>query len=167
VFSFPNPVNEKAARLVAGVVAVTGLIILATGAYWLLIPLAYGFWARVLTGPTLSPLARFAMRLMRRDPKYVPGPPKRFAQGMGAAMTTAATVAWLAGATTGAGVLTGALVVAATLESVLAFCLGCQVFAGLMRLGLIPDAVCAECADIRLARGRPAPAARRPSPHAR
>ena len=49
--------NEKAARLVAGVVAITGLVILATGAYWLLIPLAYGFWARVLTGPTLSPLA--------------------------------------------------------------------------------------------------------------
>jgi hypothetical protein len=167
VFSFPNPVNEKAARLVAGVVAVTGLIILATGAYWLLIPVTYGFWARVLTGPTLSPLARAAMKLMGRNPKYVPGPPKRFAQGMGAAMTTAATVAWLAGATTLAGVLTAALVVAATLESVLAFCLGCQVFAGLMRLGLIPEAVCAECADIRLARDRRARAAHRPSPHAR
>ena len=45
MFSFPNPVNEKAARVVAGVVALTGLIILATGAYWLLIPVAYGFWA--------------------------------------------------------------------------------------------------------------------------
>ena len=63
MFTFPNPVNEKAARVVAGVVAVTGLIILATGAYWLLIPVAYGFWARVLTGPTLSPLARFAMKV--------------------------------------------------------------------------------------------------------
>jgi hypothetical protein len=167
VFSFPNPVNEKAARLVAGVVAVTGLIILATGAYWLLVPLAYGFWARVLTGPTLSPLARLAMKLMRRDPKYVPGPPKRFAQGMGAAMTSAATIAWLAGATTLASVLTGALLVAATLESVFAFCLGCQVFAGLMRAGLIPETICAECANITLARGRPAPAAHRPSPHAR
>ena len=31
-------------------------MILATGWYWLLIPLAYGFWARVLTGPKLSPL---------------------------------------------------------------------------------------------------------------
>jgi hypothetical protein len=160
-------VNEKAARLVAGVVAVVGLIILATGAYWLLIPVTYGFWARVLTGPTLSPLARAAMKLMGRNPKYVPGPPKRFAQGMGAAMTTAATVSWLAGATTLAGVLTGVLVVAATLESVFAFCLGCQVFAGLMRAGLIPEAICAECADIRLARGRPARAAHRPSPHAR
>lgn len=56
LFSFPNPVNEKAARTVASVVLITVIVILATGAYWLLIPLAYGFWARVLTGPTLSPL---------------------------------------------------------------------------------------------------------------
>jgi Domain of unknown function (DUF4395) len=166
LFSFPNPVNEKAARVVAGVVAITAALILATDAYWLLVPLTYGFWARVLTGPTLSPLARLAMKLMERDPKYVPGPPKRFAQGMGAAMTTAATILWLAGATTAAGVLVVMLLLAATLESVFAICLGCHVFAGLMRLGLIPDAVCAECADIRLARGRPVPAASRPSPRA-
>jgi hypothetical protein len=166
LFSFPNPVNEKAARFVAGVVAVTAALILATGAYWLLIPLTYGFWARVLTGPTLSPLARLAMKAMARDPKHVAGPPKRFAQGMGAAMTTAATILWLAGATTAASVLVAMLLVAATLESVFAICLGCHVFAGLMRLGVIPDAVCAECADIRLARGRRVPAASQPSPRA-
>jgi hypothetical protein len=166
MFSFPNPVNEKAARFVAGVVAITAALILATGAYWLLVPLSYGFWARVLTGPTLSPLARLAMKVMGRDPKYVPGPPKRFAQGMGAAMTTTATILWLTGSTTAAGVLVAMVLVAATLESVLAICLGCHAFAGLMRLGLIPEAVCAECADIRLARGRPAPAASQPSPRA-
>jgi hypothetical protein len=148
VFSFPNPVNEKAARVVAGVVTLAGLTILATGAYWLLIPVAYGFWARVLTGPTLSPLARLAMAIAPGEPKYVPGPPKRFAQGMGAAITTAATVLWITGATTAAGVLVAMLVAAATLESVFAFCLGCQIFAMLMRVGMVPDSVCAECADI-------------------
>ena len=156
--------NEKAARIVAGVVAITGAIILATGAYWLLVPLTYGFWARVLTGPTLSPLARLAMAVAPGEPKHVPGPPKRFAQGMGAALTTAATVLWLSGSTTAAGVLVAMLLVAATLESVFAICLGCHVFALLMRSGLVPDAVCAECADIRLARGRPVPAASQPSP---
>ena len=148
MFSFPNPVNEKAARVVAGVVAIAGLIILATGWYWLLIPLTYGFWARVLTGPTLSPLARAAMKLMAREPKYVPGPPKRFAQGMGAAMTSVATVLWLTGSTTAAGVFVAMLVAAATLESVFAICLGCQIFGMLMRVGIVPDDVCAECADI-------------------
>jgi Domain of unknown function (DUF4395) len=151
VFSFPNPVNEKAARVVAGVVMVVALVVLATSAYWLLIPLAYGFWARVLTGPTLSPVGRFATRVAAPRlgaPKYVPGPPKRFAQGMGAAISTTALILWLAGATTGADVLLVMLVVAAGLESILAFCLGCQIFALLMRVGLVPDEVCADCANI-------------------
>jgi uncharacterized protein DUF4395 len=165
VFSFPNPVNEKAARIVAGVVAITAALILATGAYWLLIPLTYGFWARVLTGPTLSPLARFAMAVAPGEPKHVPGPPKRFAQGMGAVMTLTATILWLAGAGTAAAVFVALLLVAATLESVFAICLGCHVFALLMRAGVIPDEICAECADITLARGRRVPAASQPSPH--
>jgi hypothetical protein len=45
-------------------------------------------------------------------------------------------------------VLLGALAVAATLESVFAFCLGCKVFALLMRAGVIPEEVCDRCADI-------------------
>ena len=167
MFSFPNPVNEKAARVVAGVVMVVALITVATSAYWLLIPLAYGFWARVLTGPTLSPLARLAMRVAPGEPKYVPGPPKRFAQGMGAVIATSAAVLAFAGATTAADVLLVMLVAAAGLESLLAFCLGCRIFSLLMSAGLVPQHVCAACADIRLARGRRAPAASRPSPHAR
>jgi hypothetical protein len=38
-------------------------------------------------------------------------------------------------------------VVAATLESVFALCLGCIVFAGLMRIGVIPAAICERCRD--------------------
>ena len=104
LFSFPNPVNEKAARVVAGVVLLEVVLILATGFYWLLIPLAYGFWARVLTGPTLSPLGWLAQRVIapRLGPsKPVPGPPKRFAQGMGAFMSTLALVLAFAGAGSG------------------------------------------------------------------
>jgi hypothetical protein len=152
VFGFPHPVNEKAARTVAAVVFATSILALATGWYWLLIPLAYGFWARVLTGPKLSPLGRFAMRVAAPrlgEPKYVSGPPKRFAQGMGAAMTTAAALAVFAfGWHTVAAVLLGALIVASGLESMFALCLGCKVFALLMRAGLISEAVCADCNDI-------------------
>jgi hypothetical protein len=152
MFSFPNPVNEKAARVVAGVVAVTGVVILLTGWHWLLAVLAYGFWARVLTGPTLSPLGRVAMRVVAPrlgPPKYVPGPPKRFAQGIGAALTTVAAVLALGfGRDTAADVLTAMLVVAATLESVFALCLGCQIFALLMRAGLVPEETCERCANI-------------------
>ena len=152
LFSFPNPVNEKAARVVAGVVLITAVLILATGAYWLLIPLACGFWARVLTGPTLSPLGWTAQnviapRLGARKP--VAGPPKRFAQGMGATMATLALIFWLVvGSHTATDVVLVLFVVAAGLESIFAYCLGCQVFGLLMRAGLIPDEVCAECADL-------------------
>jgi hypothetical protein len=152
MFSFPNPVNEKAARVVAGVVLLTAVIILATGAYWLLIPLAYGFWARVLTGPTLSPLGWTAQNVIAPRlgaKKPVAGPPKRFAQGMGATMATLALIFWLVvGSHTATDVVLGLFVVAAGLESIVGFCLGCQVFGLLMRTGLIPDEVCAECADL-------------------
>jgi hypothetical protein len=152
MFSFPNPVNEKAARVVAGVVAITGVVILLTGWHWLLVVLAYGFWARVLTGPTLSPLGRLAMRVVAPrlgPPKYVAGPPKRFAQGIGAALTSVAAVLALGlGLDTAADVLTGMLVVAATLESVFALCLGCRIFAVLMRAGLVPEETCERCANI-------------------
>ena len=152
VFSFPRTINEKAARVVAGVVAITALVALLTSTYWLLVPLAYGFWARVLTGPTLSPLGRFASQVAAPrmgEPKEVSGPPKRFAQAMGAAMTTLGAIAGLVlGWDTVADVLLVMMVVAATLESVFAYCLGCKVFGLLMRVGVVPESVCEECADI-------------------
>lgn len=133
IFTFPNPVNEKAARTVAFVVMLLACLALATSWYWLLLPLAYGFIARVLTGPTLSPLGLLASRVVapRLGPeKPVAGPPKRFAQAMGAAMTIAAAVAALGFPAHGiADVLSAALILAAGLESIFAYCLGCTVTA--------------------------------------
>ena len=158
VIGFPRVVNEKAARTVAGTVAVVALVAAATGELWPAIPLAYGFVARALTGPKLSPLGLLATRVIAPrlgPPKDVPGPPKRFAQGMGAAITTAAAVLGVGlGFDTAATVLLVMIVVAATLESVFALCIGCQIFAWLMRAGVIPATVCEECANI-WARQRP------------
>jgi hypothetical protein len=157
LFSFPNPVNEVAARVVAGGVVVLGVVAIVLGALgqgWPLVVIAAGFWARLLTGPTLSPLGQFAVRVAapRISPaKYVAGPPKRFAQGMGVAFSTAALVLWFGfGLHTGALVVTGLLVGAAMLESVFGYCLGCKVFGLLMRADLIPEDVCAACGDVTL-----------------
>jgi hypothetical protein len=163
LFAFPNPVNELSARLVAGGVAVMAAVALVFGQHWLLIPLAYGFLARVATGPTLSPLGQVVTRgitpRLGISAKFVPGPPKRFAQAIGATLTVAALVLFYGfGATTAADVLLGLLLVAATLESVFAYCLGCKIFALLMRTGIIPDEVCEECNDI-WSRGRTVTAA--------
>jgi hypothetical protein len=153
VFSFPNPVNEVSARLVAGAVVLMALVILVLGQHWLLVPLAYGFVARVAAGPTLSPLGQLVTRAITPSlglpAKPVPGPPKRFAQAIGAAFTVSATILYFAfGNTTAADVLIALLLVAATLESVFAYCLGCKAFALLMRAGVIPADVCKECNDI-------------------
>ncbi len=154
LFTFPDPVNEKAARTVAaGVVA---LSVAAIGARqpWLLVVLAAGFWARVLTGPTLSPLGRLATSVIAPalgKPKPVPGAPKRFAQAIGTAFSTAAVLLWFAaGAHVPALAVTGALAGAALLEAALGFCLGCKIFGWLMRAGILPASVCEACADLSL-----------------
>jgi hypothetical protein len=149
--AFPRTINEKAARVIGGVVAVTLVVALLTGAHWLAVPVAYGYWARLLSGSRFSPLGRLATDVIAPRlgaPKPVSGPPKRFAQGMGAAFSTAGVVAWALGATTIAVVLLGMLAAAAALEAVFALCLGCKVFALLMRAGVVPEEVCAECSDI-------------------
>lgn len=161
LFSFPNPVNEIAARAVAAGVVLITVVILVLGQTWLILPLALGFLARVLTGPTLSPLGQLATRVIAPalpvEPKLVPGPPKRFAQGIGATLSVAAAVAHFGfGATTVALVLVAMITVAASLESVLGFCLGCQAFAALMKIGVIPATVCESCNDIWAARARTA-----------
>jgi len=152
VLGFPDTVNEKAARVVAGGVAIVALVTLVTGWHWLLVPLAVGFLARVLTGPKLSPLGQLATRLVAPrlgPPKLVPGPPKRFAQSIGLALTVVAAGAslWLDHPGVASGLL-GLLIVFATLESVVGFCAGCWVFGQLMRLGVIPERTCVACADI-------------------
>jgi len=157
VFSFPNPVNEVSARTVAGGGAVAALVTLGTRWPWLLPFMAYGFIARTASGPTLSPWGQVVTRvIVPRLPfkaKLIAGPPKRFAQGMGAVFTVGATLLWFVfGLEIPALVLVGLVAVAATLESVFALCIGCRVFDVLMRLGIIPATVCEACSNLALAR---------------
>ncbi len=153
-FSFPNPVNDAAARTVAlGVVAIS-VIAFVTGGAWLLVPLTYGFAARVAAGPKISPLGWFAVHVaapsLSRWQKSVPGPPKRFAQTMGLAFSGSALVTWLTAGWLDARWILVPLIGAASLEGFFGFCVGCTIFGWLIRFGLIPEAVCAECGDLAL-----------------
>ena len=154
LFSFPNPVNETSARLVAGGVVAQGVAFVVTRQWWVLIPLVYGFLARVLGGPRFSPLGQVVTRVVTPrldiEHRFVPGPPKRFAQAMGLAFSGSALLSWTLGAHPVSYVLISGLVVAATLESVFGVCVGCFAFNRLMRWGLIPAEVCAECNDLNL-----------------
>jgi hypothetical protein len=154
LIGFPNPVNEKAARSVAAGVLVVSVVALITGRLWLSLPLALGFLARVATGPRLSPFGQLATRVVAPRlgaPKLVPGPPKRFAQAIGATVTVAAVVAWFGfSSALVTSVLLVMLVIAAGLESIFAICLGCIAFGRLMALGVIPPETCEACNDISL-----------------
>jgi hypothetical protein len=153
VIGFPDTVDEVSARLVAGGVVVLAVAAIALDQPWLTAVIAYGFVARALTGPTLSPLGRLVTQVVRPRlpvaPRPYPGPPKRFAQAIGAVLSVSAAVLALGFGLVGAAdVLLGALVVAAGLEAALGFCLGCRIFSLLMRVGVIPEATCERCADL-------------------
>ncbi len=153
LFSFPNPVNETSARLVAGSVVVLAVLTIAFEQGWAIPLLAYGFVARVVAGPTLSPLGLLATRVVTPRltvrHRYSPGPAKRFAQAIGAVFTLTATVLYYAaGAHVEAFALLGVLAVFASLEAALGFCVGCQAFYLGMRLGLVPPSVCEDCARV-------------------
>jgi hypothetical protein len=134
---------------VAAGVVVQAVVYLVLRQWWVLVPLAYGFLARVAAGPRFSPLGRFVTQVLtprvHRQHRFVPGPPKRFAQAIGLVFSGSALVAELAGATPVAVVLIAGLVIAASLEAFLAVCLGCMVFQRLMRWGIIPASVCEAC----------------------
>lgn len=159
LLGFPNPVNEKAARTVAAgvlVLSVTTLVLgltVSVGWLWIVAVLATGFVARVLTGPKLSILGQIATKVVAPRlgaPKLIAGPPKRFAQAIGATVTIAATIVLATGHPGGTEVLLGLMIVAAGLESLAGYCIGCKIFAGLMRIGMIPQSVCVECANVAL-----------------
>ena len=152
IFSFPNPVNEVSARLVAAGVVVMSVLTIAFDLKWVTAILVYGFVARVLSGPTLSPLGQLVTRVITpRLPiaeRPVAGPPKRFAQAMGLTFSTTALVLTVLGYWGAAQIVLGLMASAAFLEAAFGLCLGCKVFALLMKAGVVPAEVCESCNNI-------------------
>jgi hypothetical protein len=150
-FPFPHPVNETSARIVAAGVVVMSIAYAATGAAWLLVPLTYGFAARVTTGPAFSPLGLLSTRVItpriKAEHRFVAGPPKRFAQFVGLVFASTASLLWLLDLGTASRVVAGLLAAAALLESAFAVCLGCIAFGLLMRARVVPEDVCERCAN--------------------
>ena len=150
-FSFPNPVDEHAARTVAGGVVILALATFFSGIAAGAILLTLGFAARVATGPKLSPLGLFATKVVAprfSAPVLTPGPPKRFAQAIGLSFSLATVATWSLASWGAAQWILLPLALAAFLEAALGLCLGCKAFGILMRLGVIPQSICEECGDL-------------------
>lgn len=151
LFRFPDPVDETSARVVATGVVLQTTAVLALRRPALMLPLVYGFAARVLTGPTLSPLGQLATRVVSpRLPgahRAVPGAPKRLAQGTGLVFSTTALVLHRVGRPRAAYGVLSALLAAASLEAFAGVCVACKAYPLLVRAGLAPVESCPDCAD--------------------
>ena len=151
--TFPNPVNEYAARSTAALVVVLAIVTIVVDNPILYAVLAAGFLLRVISGPTLSPFGQLSVRVIVPRlglTKMVPGPPKRFAQAIGLTITGVALVLSLLGFGLAAQITVGLVVIAALLESAAGICLGCIIFGFLQRRGVIPESVCEACNNISL-----------------
>ena len=148
LLSFPNPVNEYAARTVAFMILSLSIITLVFSSPWLSAILLYRFLARVLTGPKLSPIGLLATKIivphLIKKEKLVAVPPKRFAKLIGLILSI--TIYKF-------NILTNILLIILSifsfLESILKFCAGCFVFQYLMKYKLIPNSICEACNNIQ------------------
>ncbi|MXP22925.1 DUF4395 family protein [Gordonia sp. HNM0687] len=152
--TFPNPVNDYAARSTAGLVIALAVVAIVVDHPVLYALLALGFLLRVMAGPRFSPFGQLSVRVIApkiwRKTKLVPGPPKRFAQTIGLVFSGSALVLSLLGLGLAAQIVTAGLVVAATLEFAFGLCLGCVAFGFLQRRGIIPEEVCEACNNLSL-----------------
>lgn len=152
LIGFPDPVNETSARVVAAGVVTMAATTIAFDQPWILLPLTYGFAARVLTGPKLSPLGQLATKVvtprLKVAHKLAPGPPKRLAQGMGFVMSSTSLALAATGRRRASYRVLSLLLGAASLEAFFGICIACRLFPFLVRLGLVPKEACESCNDL-------------------
>jgi hypothetical protein len=124
-------VDERAARIVAGLTVVIASASLFEPAMWLMGLLAVDFAIRAWGDRRFSPLRWVAKKVtsgLGLEPKPVYAPPKRFAARIGSTITLSAALLHLAGAHEVALGVTVMLIAAASLEAVAAFCVACWIY---------------------------------------
>jgi len=157
-FSFPELINDVAARLVASTVIITCLLIIlfmptnSEFSLYLSFFLLYEFFARTSSGPKISLIALLVTKIivpkLDLNKKMLPGPPKRFAQFIGLIFSIAITVFIFLQIQYLAVFFISILVFFASLEAFLGYCFGCKVFKFLILVNLIPKRVCEKCNDL-------------------
>ncbi|MCP2259383.1 protein of unknown function (DUF4395) [Streptoalloteichus tenebrarius] len=132
-------VDPRGPRFTAGVTSVVLALVLVTGSWRLLAAQMLIFALCAFVGLRLNPygyvfrkavLPRLRPTEEREDPS-----PLRFAQGVGFAFSLVGVVGYASGFTTLGVVATAAALVAALLNAVFGFCLGCEAYLLLRRLG--------------------------------
>jgi hypothetical protein len=123
-------VNENVVRLVAGLVLVTAIATVATGWAVFALYLSVDFFLRAFTAikPPFALAAQQLAKALHLEVKPIYAAPKKFAAAIGFVFSVAISALLLSGFLETARVVTGVLIVFATLESVFGICAGCYVY---------------------------------------
>jgi hypothetical protein len=111
---------------------------------WLLVPLVAVVMILGVLNPGLNLFRQFYLRVLRPAGIVKPNvtqedpTPHQFAQGVGAAFLTFASISFLLGAAGAGWVLSWIVIVLAFVNFAFDFCVGCQVYFQLDRFHLIP-----------------------------
>ncbi len=150
---FPEVVNENAARVVASIVTIFSILAVLFPSYLTIIPLLYGFLARVLYGPDYSPAAQLALRgiipIFKISNKPTAGIPKRFAQFIGLIFSLSALLFFSFNLVLEFQITISILAFFAFLEASLGFCAGCYAFSLLIKWGIVPEETCERCNNLQ------------------
>jgi hypothetical protein len=133
------PVNENITRLNAVQTLVLAVIWLFTATPAIPAALAVDFLLRAANYGRFSPLnlvSGFLVKTFSIPAKAVDRAPKRFAAGVGSLFSFSILILSLFSYMLAAGVLTGILILFASLEALFAFCAGCYVYFFLKKLGV-------------------------------
>ncbi|MCY7325339.1 MAG: DUF4395 domain-containing protein [Microbacteriaceae bacterium] len=143
-----DQIDPRGPRFGAGITALLLLVVIALDLSGFTAPaaallgaiaalFAWGAFAGIQRHPYAVLYTRFVRpRLAPRDEREGAAPPT-FAQGVGLAVTLAGLVLHLLGVPLAISVAAGAAFIAAFLNAVFAYCLGCQIYLGLLRAGLL------------------------------
>jgi hypothetical protein len=127
-------IDEKAARVVAGFVVLGTALAVVLGGFWatgIFLFLVADFGVRAFSRPRWSPLGRLAgiiLRGMGAAPELRDAGPKRFAARIGLGFSLVLLILTNSGFRGTTLAVAAILLVCAILESLLGFCLGCQVW---------------------------------------
>lgn len=151
---YPEVVDNSVVRIVAFFVFLIGSINLFVQSQLITVFLLFGFASRFLWANRIDPIAKLTHNILcpKAGIRFVPkaGIPKRFAQGIGTICCINILVFNSLGNLTASTTIAALLVVFSALEAFLGFCAGCWIFQQLMKTGLIPEATCQACNNLKL-----------------
>lgn len=133
-------VDTNFVRLVATQVLLVALLFFITHNLLFVFLLLFDFSSRAINLPRLSPFVLFAkilIRLFKIKPKLTDEAPKRFAMYLGLFMTFLIVISVVFDFIALALFLTSFLILAALLEAVANYCIGCKVYAVLKQMHII------------------------------